>query len=72
MEVPARECPGCKFIRIPDCKIVKQKGKSYKIFECRGCHLKDIEPHTPLKLWDGNHFVDEGEDSSASYFNPQD
>jgi len=73
MDAPPRECPSCRFIRTPLVKLVKQKGKSYKIFTCTMCHMKDIEPHTPRKLWDGKHFVDEEirEDGPGeSFFNP--
>lgn len=63
-----RECEVCKFVRIPIVKIVKQKTKQYKIFECTMCHMKDIESHTPRKIWDGKNFVDE--DPDEPFFNP--
>ncbi len=65
-----RECPGCKFFRIPECIIVKKEGHQYKIFKCKLCGVKDIERHTPRMLWDGNRFVQERGDDEP-YFDPK-
>lgn len=62
MYLEPRECPACKFIRIPESKTVRKKGKHYRLFKCRLCQHNDIEIYVPHMLWDGKAFVEEKPD----------
>ena len=57
----SRECPACRFTRIPYAKVVKQGKKHWVIYQCPMCKMKDIDTYIPRRLFNGKsqQFEDE-------------
>lgn len=63
----SRQCPSCKFERIPESKNVKEGKHRFVIYKCPMCKLWDIERWADRprpKIWDGKSFLDENFDIS--------
>ncbi len=52
IEPKQRECPACRFSRIPYAEIVKKNKKCWIIYTCPICKLRDIDTYTPRRVFD--------------------
>lgn len=53
MQLPPepRECPLCRFRRIPYARKVTKNRKSWIIYQCPMCKHRDIDEYKPTKLF---------------------
>lgn len=49
----SRECPLCRFRRIPYAKVVTKNKKHWIIFTCPLCKHRDIDTYIPRRLLNG-------------------